>query len=79
MREAEAEAKKQVAKAEGQAKCAILQAESEAKANLVLAKSITPELIQWQATQNWDGRLPLVVGKDSGIMIPLDAKIQLRE
>lgn len=60
LREAEAEAKKQIAKAEGQAKCAILQAESEAKANLVLSKSITPELIEWQAVQKWDGKLPHV-------------------
>ncbi len=60
LREAEAEAKKQIAKAEGQAKCAIVQAEAEAKANLVLAKSITPELIQWQSVQKWDGSLPQV-------------------
>lgn len=62
LREAEAEAKKQIAKAEGQAKCAILQAESEAKANLVLAKSVTPELIQWQSVQKWDGKMPQVTG-----------------
>lgn len=62
LREAEAEAKKQVAKAEGQARCVILQAESEAKANLVLAKSVTPELIQWQAVQRWDGKMPHVTG-----------------
>lgn len=60
LREAEAEAKKQVAKAEGQAKCVILQSESEAKANLVLSKSITAELIQWQAVQRWDGKMPNV-------------------
>lgn len=60
LREAEAEAKKQIAKAEGQAKCAILKAEAEAKANLVLAKSVTPELIHWQAVQVWDGKLPQV-------------------
>ncbi len=60
LREAEAEAKKQIAKAEGQAKCAILQADAEAKANLVLAKSVTPELIQWQSVQKWDGKLPNV-------------------
>ena len=60
LREAEAEAKKQIAKAEGQAKCAILKAESESKANLVLAKSVTQELIQWQAIQKWDGNLPQV-------------------
>lgn len=67
----EAEAKKQVAKAEGQAKCAILQAESEAKANLVLAKSVTPELIQWQSVQKWDGKMPHVT---SGAMPFIEVK-----
>lgn len=60
LREAEAEAKKQIAKAEGQAKCAIVQAESEATANNLLSKSVTQELIQWQAIQKWDGKLPTV-------------------
>jgi regulator of protease activity HflC (stomatin/prohibitin superfamily) len=60
LREAEAEAKKQIAKADGQARCLMLQAESEAKANALLSKSITPELIQWQAMQKWDGVLPTV-------------------
>ncbi len=62
LREAEAEAKKQIAKAEGQARCGILQAESESKANLLLSQSVTPELIQWQAVQKWDGKLPSVTG-----------------
>lgn len=61
LREAEAEAKKQIAKAEGQARCLLLQAESESKANAVLSKSVTLELIQWQAVQKWDGKLPTVV------------------
>lgn len=60
LREAEAEAKKQIAKAEGQARCAIVQAESESKANYLLSQSVTPELIQWQAVQKWDGQLPKV-------------------
>lgn len=60
LREAEAEAKKQIAKAEGQARCAIVQAESESKANNLLSRSVTPELIQWQAVQKWDGKLPSV-------------------
>lgn len=60
LREAEAEAKKQVAKAEGQARCLLLQSESEAKANTVLSQSVTAELIQWQAVQKWDGKLPTV-------------------
>jgi regulator of protease activity HflC (stomatin/prohibitin superfamily) len=60
LREAEAEAKKQVAKASGQAQCVLLQAESEAKANTILSQSVTAELIQWQAVQKWDGKLPTV-------------------
>ncbi len=71
LREAEAEAKKQVAKAEGQAKCAMLQAEAEAKANLILAKSVTSELIQWQAVQKWDGHMPHVT---SGAMPFIEVK-----
>lgn len=60
LREAEAEARKQIAKAEGHAKCVLLQAEAEAKANLTLAQSITPDLIKWQSVQKWDGKLPQV-------------------
>lgn len=60
LREAEAEAKKQIAKAEGQARCSIVQAESESKANFLLSQSVTQELIQWQAVQKWDGKLPTV-------------------
>ncbi|MDP4120519.1 MAG: SPFH domain-containing protein, partial [Bacillota bacterium] len=60
LREAEAEAKKQIAKADGQARCVIVQAESESKANALLSQSITDELIQWQAVQKWDGHLPTV-------------------
>lgn len=62
LREAEAEAKKKVATAEGAAKSSILRAEADSKANLMLSKSITPELIQWQAVQKWDGKLPDVTG-----------------
>lgn len=64
LREAEAEAKKQIAKAEGQARCAIVQAEAEATANNLLSKSVTQELIQWQAVQKWDGILPQVTGEN---------------
>jgi len=63
LREAEAEAKKQIARAEGQARCAVVQAESESEANHLLSKSVTKELIQWQAVQKWDGKLPSVTGE----------------
>ncbi len=60
LREAEAQAKKEIAKCEGAARCTYLEAEAAAKANLVLSQSVTPELIQWQAVQRWDGKLPTV-------------------
>ena len=62
LREAQAQAQKDVAKADGAARCAMLKAESEAKANAILSQSITPELIKWQAIQLWDGHLPQVIG-----------------
>lgn len=73
LREAEAEAKKMIAAAEGQAKCALLQAEAEAKANLILSQSVTSPLIQWQAVQKWDGKLPQVTSGENFI-IPFGAK-----
>lgn len=67
LREAEAEAKKQIAIAEGQAKSTIIKAQSESAANNMLSKSITPELISWQASQKWDGKLPSTL---AGLGVP---------
>ncbi|MBM3191647.1 MAG: prohibitin family protein, partial [Chlamydiae bacterium] len=53
LREAEAEAKKLVAKAQGDAKCVMIEAEAEARSNELVAKSLTDELIRWQALQKW--------------------------
>lgn len=58
LREAEAEAKKQVAIADGQARSQIIRAQAEAQSNALVSKSVTPELIQWQGVQKWDGKLP---------------------
>lgn len=71
LREAQAEAQKQIAAASGHAQCAMLKAETEAKANLILSQSITPELIQWQSVQKWDGMLPHVT---SGAMPFIEVK-----
>lgn len=60
----------------GEAQCAILKAESEAKANLVLARSVTPELIKWQAIQKWDGKLPKVTGSDPLARITLGKELE---
>lgn len=68
LRTAEAEAKKAIAKAQG-----------EANANRELAKSITPELIQWRLLEikereiaKWDGKKPQVEGNAGTLLnIPL--------
>ena len=45
-----------------------LKAEAQAKANLVLAQSLTPALVQYEALQRWDGKLPVYNG---GGVVPL--------
>jgi regulator of protease activity HflC (stomatin/prohibitin superfamily) len=73
LREAEAEAKKQIAKADGAARCALLKAESEAKANKLLSESVTDRLVLLQAVQAWDGHLPQVMTDGAVPMFNLGA------
>jgi regulator of protease activity HflC (stomatin/prohibitin superfamily) len=73
LREAEAEAKKRIAQAEGESRCAVLKAQAEAEANDLLSRSITKELIRWQAVQKWDGVLPRVTS-DNIPMISIGEK-----
>lgn len=63
LREAEAEAKKRIAEAEGKAKCQILNAQAEALSNDTISKSLTYELIRWEAIRKWDGKLPHVTSE----------------
>ncbi len=48
--------------AEGEAQATLTKAKAQAQANELLAKSITPPLIQYEQLQRWDGRLPLFLG-----------------
>lgn len=50
------------AKAEGDAQAILTKAKAQATANDLLAKSLTQPLIQYEALQQWDGRLPLFTG-----------------
>ena len=50
------------AKAEGDAQAILTKAKAQAEANDLLAKSLTPPLIQYEGLQRWDGRLPLFTG-----------------
>ncbi len=62
LRQAEAEAKKQVATAKGKAEAILAEAESQAKANELLSKSLTPQLVEIKRIEKWDGKLSQVSG-----------------
>lgn len=71
LREAEAAARKAVASAQGEADAILLRAKAQALANQTLARSLTRELIEYERTQKWDGKLPQVSG---GIVPMLNLK-----
>ena len=48
--------------AEGEAQATLTKAKAQAQANDLLAKSVTPPLIQYEQIQRWDGRLPIFLG-----------------
>ena len=61
----EVEARQHAAQAEGVAAANIAQANGEAKAIKIIneALSTNPQYLEWLKTQQWDGKLPLVVGE----------------
>lgn len=54
-------------KAVGRAKAILAEAEAQAKANDLLARSITPVLVQYEMAKKWNGQMPQV----SGSAIPM--------
>ena len=60
----EVEAKQQEAQARGIAAANIAEAEGEAEAIRIINEALAsnPNYLEWLKTQEWDGRLPLVVG-----------------
>lgn len=58
----EAEARQKVAEAEGEAKKITTLADAQAQANERLTKSLTPQLVQYEALQKWNGQLPQTTG-----------------
>lgn len=59
---ARAEAQKTVVEAQARGQQILINAESQAKANKILADSLTPEFVQYQAILRWDGALPRMTG-----------------
>lgn len=72
--QSKAEADQKIEDARGRAESMIVEAQAkfkaaelEAKGNEVLAKSLTPELIQYQAMLKWNGELPKFTGGGNAI------------
>jgi regulator of protease activity HflC (stomatin/prohibitin superfamily) len=49
-------------KAAGRAMAILAEARAQAEANQLLAQSITPNLVQYEMTKRWDGKMPQVSG-----------------
>ena len=49
-------------KASGRAKAIMAEASAQAKANELLARSVTPTLVQYELAKKWDGKMPMVSG-----------------
>lgn len=62
---ARAEAQKTVVEAEARGKQILINAESQAKANKILAESLTPEFVRYQAILKWNGQLPRLTGSSA--------------
>jgi regulator of protease activity HflC (stomatin/prohibitin superfamily) len=53
------------AQAEGEAAAITIRAQADADANRLLGGSLTPDLIDYQQVQRWDGKLPVATGPSS--------------
>lgn len=62
------EAEKAKIKAEGDAEAKRIAAEAEAEANEKIAKSLTPELIEKQKIEKWNGTVPQIQGGSTPIV-----------
>ena len=54
--------------AEGEAEATRIKAQAEAEANQKIAASLTPELIQKQKIEKWNGSVPTVQGSSTPII-----------
>ena len=66
---AEAEANVKKIEADAAAYAVTVQAQAEADANAKIAASLTPELIDYNEIEQWDGKLPEIYGADSVIPV----------
>jgi regulator of protease activity HflC (stomatin/prohibitin superfamily) len=69
---ARAEAQKTIVEAEARGRQIMINAESQSKANKILAESLTPEFVRYQAILRWNGQLPRLTGSGGIPLINLD-------
>lgn len=62
------EAEQKKIQAEGEAEATRIKAEAEAEANKKIAESLTPELIEKEKIEKWDGSVPKVQGSNTSIV-----------
>jgi regulator of protease activity HflC (stomatin/prohibitin superfamily) len=62
-----------IAIAEGDAQAAIIEADATAAAIEVITSQMTAEYAQYLWLTQWDGKLPAVVGDESGLIIDLSS------
>lgn len=67
------EAEQAKIKAEGQAEATRIKAEAEAEANKKIAESLTPELIEKQKIDKWNGDVPMVQGTNGATIVDVGA------
>ena len=68
--QARAESEQHVATARGDSASAVIDASGKAQANIILARSVSPELIEYQKVLKWNGILPTVTSGNALISIP---------
>ena len=76
---AEQNAKKaefEVVQAERLAQAKLVLAKGEAQAQQLLSAGLTPELLQRQAIEKWNGHLPMVMGRESATRLDLKSLLK---
>ena len=71
--QAEAEKNATIARAEGEAQAVVIEADATAQAIEVITGQMTPEYAQYLWLTQWDGKLPLVVGEGTGLIIDVNS------
>lgn len=72
--QAKAEADKLIESARGEAESIRVRAQAQAEANRLLAESISPALVNYEAVRKWDGTLPRFTGSGAIPFVNVDGK-----